>query len=213
MFWTEDINELFKPILIPTEYMTIEEKFNSITRLVLFICIILALVFQDSRIILLMIILIIIIIIIYQFQKQSTRDAYKVLESNDVKVVDNEVCTKPSIHNPFMNPNIVNLNQYKACPITDRKTIEEAEKLFDDTMFRNVDDVYDKKRQRSLEEEGWNFLRYIDKKFKLSAYPSINLGLNLFNSWLSLSSVLSVSSKAGMNFRRSSSASSRSLKI
>jgi hypothetical protein len=144
MFWTEDINELFKPILIPTEYMTIEEKFNSITRLVLFICIILALVFQDSRIILLMIILLLIIIIIYQFQKQSTRDAYKVLEANDVKVVDNEVCTKPSIHNPFMNPNIVNLNQYKACPITDRKTIEEAEKLFDDTMFRNVDDVYDK---------------------------------------------------------------------
>lgn len=144
MFWTEDINELFKPVLLPTEYMTIEDKFNAITRLLLFVCIILALVFQESKIILLMIILIILIIIIYQFQKKTTRDAYKVLEVNNVKVVDNEICTKPNIHNPFMNPNILDLNQRRACPITDRKTMEEVEKIFDDTMFRNVDDIYDK---------------------------------------------------------------------
>lgn len=144
MFWTENINELFKPILIPTDYMTMEEKLNTITRLIIFTCLILGLVFQESKLILLMIILVIIIIIIYQFQTRYDKDVDKFLETNKVKVVDNTVCTKPTLHNPFMNPNIIDINRPGACPITDEKTLKEAEAFFDDTMFRNVDDVYDR---------------------------------------------------------------------
>ena len=110
MFWTEDISELLKPILIPTEYMPVEEKLNSITRLIIFICLILALIFQESKIVLFMIILIIIIIIIYYFQKQTRTSIDNFLETKNVKVIDKEVCTKPTVHNPFMNPNIIDMN-------------------------------------------------------------------------------------------------------
>ena len=46
MFWINNLNELFNPVLIPTENMTLEEKLNTISRLILFIGIISAFIFK-----------------------------------------------------------------------------------------------------------------------------------------------------------------------
>ena len=57
MFWLYNYLELFNPILIPKDYMTFEEKLNSIMRIILFSGIVLALIFNDYRFILFIIIL------------------------------------------------------------------------------------------------------------------------------------------------------------
>jgi hypothetical protein len=146
MFWTNNISLLFVPVLLPTDYMTIEEKLNTLTRLIIFVCLILALILRDVRIILLMIILVIIIVIIYTYQHNIIKDSNAFLNKNSLKVIDNEVCTKPSKHNPFMNPNMIYGDDIgiKACPISDNQIQENIEKYFDESMFRNVDDIYDR---------------------------------------------------------------------
>jgi hypothetical protein len=146
MFWTEDINLLFKPILLPTDYMPIDEKLNAITRLIIFVCLILALILQDTKILLLMIILVIIVAIIYQFQKNIDKDVSTFLDEKRVEIIDSKVCKKPTKENPFMNPNIVDMhsNHNPACPISDPKTNDKIEELFNSSVFKNADDIYDR---------------------------------------------------------------------
>jgi hypothetical protein len=146
MFWINDFSELInKPTLIPTDYMTIEEKLNTLTRLIIFICVILALVLQDSKIILLMIILVIIIVVMYQFQKTKENEVDTFLDETNRKVVDSKICTKPTKNNPFMNPTILDMQQDQpACPLSDKNTIANVDQMYDNTMFRNADDIYDR---------------------------------------------------------------------
>ncbi len=49
MFWTSDINQLLKPTLIPKDYMSDEEKLNTIVRLIIFISILFALVSLNKK--------------------------------------------------------------------------------------------------------------------------------------------------------------------
>ena len=147
MFWTEDINELFKPTLIPTDYMTIDDKLNTLTRLIIFICIILALILQDTKIVLLMIILVLIIIVIWYYQNSTKRETDQFTNDKHIDVIDQKVCTKPTKDNPFMNPSLLDLTYGAtesggACPISDN--MEKVDELYDSTMYKNADDIYNR---------------------------------------------------------------------
>lgn len=146
MFWTEDINELFKPVLIPTDYMSFDEKLNSLTRLIIFVSIILALILRDTKILLLMILLIIIVFIIYNYQKKYKFETDSFLNKNTIDIIDNKICVKPTKNNPFMNPNLTDINLeedvYGACSISNSKIINEIDNLYETSMFQNVDDIY-----------------------------------------------------------------------
>jgi hypothetical protein len=144
MFWTDDISHLFIPVLLPTDYMPFEEKMNTLTRLIIFVCLIVALILRDIRIILLMIILVIIIVFIYIYHKNETLERNTILDKKNLKVVDAKPCVKPSKHNPFMNPNISDISEYDACPISQQQIEENVDKFFDESMFRNADDIYDR---------------------------------------------------------------------
>lgn len=150
MFWTEDYSELVKPILIPTDYMTIEEKLNTIVRLILFISIICALIFNDSRIILFMIILIILIAIIYNYNKSFKNKTETYLNEKSLDIINNNTCIKPVNDNPFMNPNIVDIkynpheSDIMACPINHEKINKECDNIFNSKIYRNADDIYDR---------------------------------------------------------------------
>jgi hypothetical protein len=146
MFWIHDINQLLKPVLIPTDYMSIDEKLNTLTRLIIFICVILALILREVRIILLMIVLMIVIVIIYNFQNDYSKGVDSFLNENDLQVIDNSICTKPTKDNPFMNPRLTSIGEDvpKACPITDKQVAENIDELFDSSIFKNVDDIYDR---------------------------------------------------------------------
>lgn len=147
MFWIEDVQELFKPILIPTDYMSIEDKLNTLTRLVIFICIIISLILQDVRIILLMIIIILLIFLIYKYQFKYKKEVDTFLNKKNISVVDNKICVKPTKHNPFMNPSLFNIedeDDYASCPINNDAIDKSMNELYDGNMFRNADDIYDR---------------------------------------------------------------------
>jgi hypothetical protein len=148
MFWINNLNELFNPVLIPTENMTLEEKLNTISRLILFIGIISAFVFNDSRYILFIIIMLIISIIIYNFQKKNLLSAEKFLEDKNLDIIDNKICTKPTVDNPFMNPTLndikYNSNKPNACSIDNSKINNLINDSFYSRVFREAGDIYGK---------------------------------------------------------------------
>lgn len=149
MFWTEDIQILLNPVLIPTDSMIFDEKLNTLTRLVIFVCMIASLLLQDSRILLFMIILITVIILVHSYDvslKKNVKEEF--LNVNDLDVIDSSICVKPTKNNPMMNPNLIDIIDYDqynidgACPIYNDKVKEEVDDIFDRSMFLNATDIY-----------------------------------------------------------------------
>lgn len=147
MFWTDDINILFEPVLIPSDDMQIDEKLNAVTRLIMFICIIIALLLQDIKFILLMIILVLGLIVLYKYQDNLYKVTDNFLNEKNLKVVDKKICKKPTKNNPFMNPMMsdkLENQDYSACPSYTKPISDEVDELYDTSMYTNVDDIYNR---------------------------------------------------------------------
>ena len=145
MFWIDNLNELFNPVLYPNINMTIEEKINAIIRLILFIGIIATLIFNDSRYILFILIIMLISILIYNYQMEKNRKIEKYLNDNDLDIINNEKCVKPTEENPFMNPSLIgNNNKYDSCSIENEHIKDNIDYFFNKNVFRETDDIYDK---------------------------------------------------------------------
>lgn len=148
MFFLNDVNKLFKFELIPTADMTIEEKLNALMRLILFIGIIMTLLFNDSKYIMFIIIIGMVFIFIYNYQTQSIKNAEKFLDKKNLDIVDNKICYKSTVDNPFMNPTIMdvqyNPNRPEACTINNTEIEKDMDKNFYSRLYRDVGDIYGK---------------------------------------------------------------------
>ena len=148
MFWLDNISELMNPIIIPDINMTIEEKINAIIRAIIFVGLICTLLFNDMRYILFIIIIMIVSILIINYQYDKNKKIEKYLDLNDLDIVDNKKCIKPTENNPFMNPNILTTKkgnqEYAACSIHNKNINKNINKYFYEKIFRNADDIYDK---------------------------------------------------------------------
>ena len=145
MFWIDNLNELFNPVLYPNINMSIEEKINAIIRLILFIGIIATLIFNDSRYILFILIIMLVSIVIYNYQMDKNKKIEKYLNDNDLDIINNEKCVKPTEENPFMNPSLIgNNNKYNSCSIESKHIKDNIDYFFNKNVFRETDDIYDK---------------------------------------------------------------------
>ena len=67
---------------------------------------------------------------------------------NDLDIINNKKCVKPTENNPFMNPNILTTKKgnedYEACSIINKNVNKNINKFFYQKIFRNADDIYDK---------------------------------------------------------------------
>lgn len=149
MFWLNNLQELTYPVLIPNNHMTIEEKLNTVIRLIIFVGIMATLIFNDSRYILFVIIIMIVSIVLYNYQNEKRAQMEKYLNENSLDILDDKHCVKPSKTNPFMNPNIVNIKYSEdehphACSIDNSEVQASMKKLFYASVFRETDDIYDK---------------------------------------------------------------------
>lgn len=157
MLWTQDMSLLFVPVLIPTDYMSIEEKLNCVTRLILVIGTMASLIMRDTRLLLLTIILVLTVPIIHNYQNTKQMIADNFLNSKSLDVIDNTMCVRPTQNNPFMNPSFLDvsdtdLNEYNqhsgSCPIIDEDISGRVEKIFSSNVFRNADDIYDRENSK-----------------------------------------------------------------
>lgn len=148
MFWTQDMTILFQPVLIPVDHMPIDEKLNALSRLVILICVIVSLILQDIKIVLFMIILLLAIVVVHGYQSKNNENTDTFLNEKHVKVIDNKACTKPTKNNPFMNPVLTNISKESedtigACPVYDKEIESSINKMYDESLYRNADDIFD----------------------------------------------------------------------
>jgi len=134
--------------LIPTITMSFEEKLFTIIKLFFFISIISALLFNDIKYVLFVIILLFIFIIIYNFYLTTLHNNENFLNNNSLDIIDNKICVKPNIDNPFMNPNILDYQsgdiKPSSCSIDNSKIKEDIDSNFRKRIFKDVNDIYHK---------------------------------------------------------------------
>lgn len=128
--------------LIPDISMSFEEKLFTIIKLFFFICIIIALVFNDIKYFLLSIILLFVGFFVYYYKYEEIKKKENFLDSKNLDIVDDELCVKPTIDNPFMNPSVMDFQNenIKACNGSENK----IKNLFKKRIFKDVNDLYDK---------------------------------------------------------------------
>jgi len=149
--WYNDLNSFFNInnllIYFPTSDMVYIEKLNTILRLSMYISILLFAVLNDRRAFFLVMIVAIITYILYSVE--NNQEEYREIDYDRVmnkEQYTEEKCTKPTIENPFMN---VMMNEYqenpkrgKACNVDQVK--EYVDDYFENTLYRSVDDIYNK---------------------------------------------------------------------
>lgn len=135
---------------VPIKSMTLNEKLNSIVRLVIYVSTMHYLIFKDSSIFTVTICTMVLTAIYYMSKREfySDHKSYSDLKGDhdNSKSLD---CTKPNKHNPFMN---VLMNEYiekpdrpEACDVDDNTVQKQMNDAFFSDVYRDVDDAFDRK--------------------------------------------------------------------
>lgn len=150
--WYEDISGMFTYAnyytVLPTQDMTMQEKLNAIVRFFVYLGVLLALVRGDYRYIMLGIVAAVITVVINEYEVKKRVGNEKFLEQKQLDIVDNKVCARSTVDNPFMNMSIadisLNPDHPEACSLENPQVKSRIDKNFYTHMFRDVNDIYGK---------------------------------------------------------------------
>lgn len=131
--------------IIPSEEMSFDEKIDAASRFVGYAA---ALTFwrnpnsQSS-------LLLVIVFVFLRWLKKTSNvpqiQEEEVKENFEPKVVTKD-CTPPIKKNPYMNPLMYESRQKPpACPIENKNIAKKADQIFQQTMFKDVDDVWNRR--------------------------------------------------------------------
>lgn len=134
--------------IMPEINMTIKDKLMIIIYMIIFIAVILTLIFKKLVFILIALSLIIIIFFVYIYDEKVKIDTNETLSNRNLTIIDNKICVKPSIDNPFMNPSIIdyynNNNNIKACDYNNKIIEDNVNNYFKTYVYKDVNDIYDR---------------------------------------------------------------------
>lgn len=150
--WYENGHELYQMNqyleVLPMANMSFEEQLNAIFRFCIYLGILLALVKANYRYIFIIIFGGILTILLYEYEKMKRSKAEKFLEADALDVVNNQLCTRSTVENPFMNPSIVDItdnpDKPDACQVTSPLVQGVINDNFNARLFRDVNDVFNK---------------------------------------------------------------------
>lgn len=130
----------------PLVNMSFRDKLLSIINLIIFISLILTLISRNIIYILFAIILIIFIFYINLYNEKVKIELNETLADRNLAFINNELCVKPTIDNPFMNPSIIdyknNNNNIKACPFNKDIIEDNINTYFKQNVFKDINDIY-----------------------------------------------------------------------
>jgi len=134
--------------IIPLINMSFKEKIIAIVYLIIFLSIVFTLIFKQLVYILIGIVLIIFLFYVYLFDEKNKIETNETLSNRNLAIIDNKICVKPSIDNPFMNPTIVdynnNNNDIKACPYNERDIENNVNAYFKQNIYKDINDIYER---------------------------------------------------------------------
>jgi len=135
-------------VILPLQQMTIAEKINAIVRFFIYLGILLALIKNDYRYLFFGIISGFVSIFLYKYEVKQKKETEKFLEDKQIDIIDNTVCSRSTVDNPFMNSSIadivLNPDHPQACNTENSGIKKVIKKNYDRRMFKDVSDIYDK---------------------------------------------------------------------
>jgi hypothetical protein len=149
--WYNDISKLFQienlTNFFPNEDMSLEEKLNSALRFTIYFSILIFLIKKTFHVFYMVVIVAGITYIVYNMKTKE--NFFNDEEEEHVKKnKKNTKCTVPVKTNPFMN---VLLNDYvhnaersQACDLSDEKVEDKVKVYFENNLYTNIDDVYNR---------------------------------------------------------------------
>lgn len=145
-FWYDDIFVLFKPDrlveFIPVKDMSLNEKLNSLVRFLIYTSLLLTCIYKNPNFFYILVIGATLTLMVHQQLITSTHQS-----GGGVNTL-----TAPSAHNPFMNvlmtDHIENPSRGAAEDVSDPKTRSNIDKHFNTGLYRDVDDIWDKKNSQ-----------------------------------------------------------------
>lgn len=158
-FWYDDIEILWDSDRLieffPSKDHTIEERLNAIMRLCIYISILLLAYGRKHEYIFIAVGGGLFTYYIYKNKSQREKELKKLHfeELSKIEGFEDIECSKPTLDNPFMNATMkdyMNIKEGKivdrppACDITVPDVKEEVDKLFNNNLYRDIDDVFGK---------------------------------------------------------------------
>lgn len=149
--WFEDIGRFITPenylTILPQSHMTLEEKLNSLVRFFIYLGVILS-ILKDGAYLFLGVVAGMVSIVLYNFQKKHAERVEKYLTEKNLDVVDNTLCIRPTVDNPFMNilqtDYADNPRRPEACNALHEKVQKSIDSKFHQRIFRDTSDIFNK---------------------------------------------------------------------
>ena len=150
--WYEDVlgfmgNDNYYRV-IPIQTMTMEEKLNALVRFFIYLGVVLALLRSNYKYLFFGIVAAMTSVALYEYEKNRKVRTEKFLQKYNIDVVDNKVCSRSTVNNPFMNPSVIDISENPdrpaACFLENDKVHDLVEHNFEENLFRDVSDLYGK---------------------------------------------------------------------
>lgn len=158
-FWLEDPAVLFRNNnyykIIPTKEMNRIQVLNALSRFFLYLAVLYLLFGIDLSYMLIPIAGIIIVLLLYLIQKWHMGQILTTETFNENKneiVGGGGLCQAPTKNNPFMNVTMADLMNNRtrpsACPVTNPTVRDQMAQAFDENLFTDVEDVFNRKHSQ-----------------------------------------------------------------
>jgi hypothetical protein len=135
-------------VILPMSNMTLEEKINALVRFFVYLGVLLAIIKSDYRYLFFGIVAMLVSVVLYEQERRMKKKAEKFLQEKRLDVVDNKVCARSTVDNPFMNATMydiaTNPERPGACNTENTAVQETIEKNFNARLFSDVSDLYGK---------------------------------------------------------------------
>lgn len=154
--WYEDVvHFLLNPDsmtrFIPDSNHTLVENLNACMRFAIYLTILLLIIKRDQHMLAIMIVVGVITSMVYLYDKSQLASKQELFDKLGLEKDkrSKEVCMRPSPENPFMNVAITDYtdfpNRPRACDITRKSTKRQVADMFNNGLYRDVDDIFNKK--------------------------------------------------------------------
>ena len=137
--------------IIPTKSMTYVQQLNAIMRFSIYFSLLIFLVKKNILAWYFALFIALITIFMYEFYARNNHIQNELYDKINVMYDEHksQYCSRPSQNNPFMN---VLMSEYAsfpnrpdACDINNSKVRRQAEKFFDNNLYKDVDDIWSRK--------------------------------------------------------------------
>lgn len=167
-FWYEEPSILYDPDRVieffPTRDMTLNEKLNAISRFLIYLGILMFIAVRNYNLFFIPVIGMAILYIVYyndaklhkvnleQFDENIKKE-FQLKPDIPIKIDDvGNICQRPTPNNPFMNVLISDYTdqptRLPACSQEDDDVKQETEKYFNYNLYKNVEDIWDKRNSQ-----------------------------------------------------------------